>query len=66
MKFGYDEVIKYIENREGYKYLGILETDGFKNLEMKERVRKNYFRRIKKILKSELNSGNIAEEIKYK
>ena len=66
MKFGYDEVIKYIENREGYKYLSILETDGFKNLEMKEKVRKNYFRRIKKIFKSELNSGNIAEEMKYK
>ena len=66
MKFGYDEVMKFIENREGYKYLSILETDGFKNLEMKEKVRKNYFRRIKKIFKPELNSGNIAEEIKYK
>ena len=59
MEFGNDEVIKYIENRVGYKYLRILETDGFKNLEIKEKVRKEYFYRIKKILKSKLNSGNV-------
>ena len=54
-----DEFIKNIEEGEGYKYLGALEADGFKNLEMKDEVRKEYFRRIKKILKSKLNSGNV-------
>ena len=58
-----DEVIKNVEEGEGYKYLGILEADGFKNSEMKEKVRKEYFRRIKKILKSKLNAGNIVTAI---
>ena len=43
-----DELIKNIEVREGYKYLGILEADGFKNLVMKEKMKKECFRRIKK------------------
>ena len=47
----------------GYKYLRVLETGGFKNLEIKEKVRKEYFYSIKKILKSKLNSGNIAKVI---
>ena len=44
-----DESIKNIEEGEGYKYLGILEDDGFKNLEIKKKLRKQYFRRIKKL-----------------
>ena len=44
-----DESIKNIEEGEGYKYLGILEDDGFKNLEIKKKMRKEYFRRIKKL-----------------
>ena len=35
-----DEVIKYIEDGEVYEYLGILKVDKFKNLVMKEKVRK--------------------------
>ena len=35
-----DEFIKNIEEGEGYKYLGIMEADGFKNLEMKEKLSK--------------------------
>ena len=58
-----DELIKNIEEGEGYKYLGILESDGFKNTEMKEKIRKEYLRRIKKILKSKLNSGNVVAAI---
>ena len=59
MEFGNDEVIKYIGYRVGYKYLRVLETDGFKNLEIKENVRKEYFYRIKKILKSKLNIAKV-------
>ena len=46
------------ENNDGYKYLGVLEVEGIKHLEMKELVRKEYFHRVKKILKSKLNGGN--------
>ena len=45
-------------NKEGYKYLGIVERDGIKEKEMKERFTKEYKRRIKLILKSNLNSRN--------
>ena len=51
------------ENDDGYKYLGVLEVEGIKHLEMKELVRKEYFRRVKKILKSKLNGGNTIKAI---
>ena len=35
-----DEAIKNTLDGEGYEYLGLLEADGFKKLEMKEKVRK--------------------------
>ena len=38
------------EDDDGYNYLGVLEVEGIKHLEMKELVRKEYFRRVKKIL----------------
>lgn len=60
-----DESIKNIEEGEGYKYLGMLEDDGFKNLEIKKKLRKEYFRRIKKTL-SKLNSGNAVIAINSK
>ncbi len=43
----------------GYKYLGILEADSIKHKEMKQRVKMEYFRRVRKILKSKLNGGNV-------
>ena len=43
-------------NEEGYRYLGIVELDGKKEKEMKERFTKQYKRRIRLILKSNLNS----------
>ena len=54
---------KNIEPGERYKYLGIMEADRFKNLKMKGNVRKEYFHRTKKILKSKLNSGNVVTVI---
>ena len=43
----------------GYKYLGILEADGIKHDEMKEKLKKEYIRRVRNVLKSKLNGGNI-------
>ena len=51
------------EDDDGYKYLGVLEVEGIKHLEMKELVRKEYFRRVKKILKSKLKGGNTIKAI---
>ena len=53
--------MKNIEDGERYKYLGALKADKFKNLEMKEKVGKEYFGRIKKTQKSKLNSSNVVK-----
>ena len=43
----------------GYKYLGILELDSIMNNEMKEKVKESYFKRLKLLLRSALNSKNL-------
>ena len=56
------ECITALGEEEECKYLAIPEADGIKNDEMKE-VTTEYFRRIRKILKSKLNAGNIFQAI---
>ena len=58
-----NQVIKSLGEGEGYKYLGMLEADGVKHMEMKENVTKEYYRRVRKILKSKLNGGNVINAI---
>ena len=53
------KVIKSLQGGENYKYLGILEADKFLEEKMKLNVSKEYIRRIRKILKSKLNGGNL-------
>ena len=43
---------------DGYKYLGILKYEKIKEQEMKDQFRNGYFRRVKLILKNELNGRN--------
>jgi hypothetical protein len=43
-------------NRETCKYLGTEESDGIQHQQMKERLKKEYIRRLSMILKSELNA----------
>ena len=52
------KMMKNIEE-DGYKYLGILEADGVKHEEMKDQIKKEYIRRVRNILKSNLNGENI-------
>ena len=47
----------------GYNYLGILEADSIKHDEMKEQLKKECIRRVKNVLKSKLNRGNIISAI---
>ena len=54
------KVIKSPQKSESYKYLGILKAEKFVGEEMKLKVSKEYFRRLKKVLTSELNSGNLV------
>ena len=45
------------------KYLGILEADKFSKEKMKLNVSKEYIRRLTKVLKSELNGGNLVRGV---
>ena len=47
-------------DEEGYKYLGVLQDAAAKNKEMKEKVGKEYLRRVKLLSKSKLYAGNLA------
>ena len=47
----------------GYKYLGVLEIDQVLHGEMKERIRTSYYDRLKKLLKSKLNAGNLVKAV---
>ena len=51
------QTIKEVDD-EGYKYLGILELDKFKEREMKDIFRIEYLRRLKLVMKSQLNCKN--------
>ena len=53
-----DTVIKGLEQDATYKYLGINEGDGIEHSKMKEKVRKEYYMRMRLLLKSKLNAVN--------
>ena len=59
----YGKVIKSIQEGESYRYLRILEADRFLGEEMKLKVSKEYFRRLKKVLKSKLNGRNLVQGV---
>ena len=56
-------MIKNLQEEESYKYLGVQEFDDIKTSEMKERVRKDNKRRVRKVLETKLNGNNIIKAI---
>ncbi len=54
-------IMRGLSDEETYKYLGIIEAEDIKHEDMKESVRKQYFDRTRKILKSKLNAGNTVK-----
>ena len=50
--------IQQLEQGKTYKYLGIEESEGIQHQQMKERLKQEYSRRLRMILKSELNARN--------
>ena len=50
--------IQELEQGKMYKYLGVEESEGIQHQQMKERLKQEYSRRIRLILKCELNSRN--------
>ena len=57
------KVIKSLQEGESYKYLRILEADKFLEEKMKLNVSKEYTRRLRKVLKSKLNGGNLVRGV---
>ena len=53
-----ETTIKELRQEDRYKNLGINEADGIQHAKMKEKMRKEYYMRVRLILKSELNAVN--------
>ena len=52
MELPNDEKIRTLEENETYKYLGILEADTIKQVQMKDTIPKEYLRRTRKLLET--------------
>ena len=55
--------IRILGENETYKNLGILEADTTKQVEMKDKIRKEYLRRTRKLLETKLSSRNLIKGI---
>ena len=56
-------IIQDLEQEGTYKYLGVSKGDGVQHSQMKEKIRKECYCRMRMVLKSELNSANKLEAI---
>ena len=50
-----------LEHEKEYKCLGVLQLGCVKSKEMKDMIAKEYYRRMRKILKAGLNAGNTIQ-----
>ena len=55
--------IRTLAENEAYKYLGIVEADTIKQVEMKNKTQKEYLRRTRKLLETKLYSRNLIKGI---
>ena len=53
--------IRTLAENETYKYLEFLENDIIKQVEMKNKIQKEYLRRTRKILETKLSSRNLIK-----
>ena len=58
-----DTEVQELDQEEVYKYLGVDENDGIQHSKMKEKIRKEYNRRVRLVLRTELNGRNKVEAI---
>ena len=57
MELPIHDKIRTLEKNETYKYLGILEADSIKQMQMKDTIRKEYLRRTRKLSSRNLIKG---------
>ena len=63
MKLPNQDKIRTLGEKETYKYLRILETDNIKQVEMKDKIQKEYLRRTRKRSETKLCSRNLFKGI---
>ena len=63
MELSSGEVIPELESGKGYKYLGILGADDIMHTKMKDKTKKEYYRRVRQLTSSKMNGGNTIRAI---
>ena len=63
MELPNQDKIRTLAENETYKYLEILEADTIKQVEMKDKIQKEYLRRTRKLLETKLSSRNLIKGI---
>ena len=63
MELPNQDKVRTLGETETYKYLGILEADIIKQVEMKEKIRKEYPRRTRELLETKLSNRNLIKGI---
>ena len=61
MELPNNDKIRTLGENETYKYFGILEADTIKPVEMKDKIRKEYLRRTRKLPETKLSSRNLIK-----
>ena len=54
--------IRMLGEKETYNYLGILEADTIKQVEMKDKIQREYLRRTRKLLKTNCLAETLSKE----
>ena len=63
MELPNQDKIRTLGEKETYKYLGNLEADTIKQVEMKEKIKKEYLRITRKLLETKLSSRILIKGI---
>ena len=63
MELPSQDKIRTLTENKTYKYLGILEADTIKQVELKNKIKKEYHRRTRKLLETKLSSRNFIKGI---
>ena len=61
-----EDKIRTLREKETYKYLGIKEADTNKEVEMKEKIKKEYLTRTRKQVEEKICSRNLIKGIMYR
>ena len=63
MELPNQDKIRTLGEKETYKYLGILEANSIKQVEMKDKIQKEFLRKTRKLLEIKLSSRNLIKGI---